>query len=337
MLYSADPWAAIAAAARDRVDAQDIESAESFVRQAEEYFRAAEAARSIETKPVLYYYSFLNLAKTLGLATNQPGLVGPVHHGISSDNLAPQHASLDVFPSTQNKTNLYDTFHRSLFGVAVGNQKLTYTVAELMPQSVVGHRLWCESFAQERRERFISPARISLLEDGAAKIVWSVVEFAHDDLKRLDRSLQSIKLESGLSPDWDFVADGVLPDGRRSRRMQQVIPTAYTDRSADEIPNVVALLRPRVHRTILTARPYRRYYVYLAPANSPRVPPLLVTYALMYYLGSLTRYQPRTLLDSLNGDFGGFLREFLATQPAQFVYEFASVIREREVSRAEIV
>jgi hypothetical protein len=67
MIYVADPWAAILMALSD-VRQNEQHAAESFVRQAQEYFSAAERAAAIETRPLLYYYSFLNLTKALALA-----------------------------------------------------------------------------------------------------------------------------------------------------------------------------------------------------------------------------------------------------------------------------
>ena len=67
-------------------------AAVSFVRQAREYFTAADRSNTIETRPLLYYYSFLNLyyysflnlGKAVAIARGQPGLVGKVQHGVAA-------------------------------------------------------------------------------------------------------------------------------------------------------------------------------------------------------------------------------------------------------------
>lgn len=82
MIYVADPWAAILTALGN-LRQNERNTAESFVRQAQEYFSAAERATAIETRPLLYYYSFLNLTKALALARHRPGIVGKVSHGIN--------------------------------------------------------------------------------------------------------------------------------------------------------------------------------------------------------------------------------------------------------------
>jgi hypothetical protein len=61
MLYAADPWAVIDGAVGDGVsNLAERNAAKSFARQGREYFTAAERANTIETRPLLYYYSFLN-------------------------------------------------------------------------------------------------------------------------------------------------------------------------------------------------------------------------------------------------------------------------------------
>lgn len=70
MVYAADPWAVILLSLGG-VRANERDSAESFVRQAREYYAAAEHASAIETKPLLYYYSFLNLSKALALTRGE--------------------------------------------------------------------------------------------------------------------------------------------------------------------------------------------------------------------------------------------------------------------------
>jgi YaaC-like Protein len=63
---------------------------------------------------------------------------------------------------------------------------------------------------------------------------------------------------------------------------------------ADEFQPVIAPIRNLIWAVVATAQPYRRYFVYLAPAaEHPFVmPQLLSIYAITYYLSSVTRYRP---------------------------------------------
>lgn len=340
MVYAADPWAVMLSAVQNRCTTAERTTAASFVRQAREYFTAAEQAGAIETKPVLYYYSFLNLAKAAGLADRQPNLVGSVYHGLQHSFSSGERLTTATLTAHANvgssRTNVFDVLHLVLTGAGLP-RTTTIPVAQLLAQSVVGHRLWCEATAGHRRERFLSVASVRLLEDPAAGEIWSRIEIPSENLRRSGRSLSTVAMESGLSPHWRHVTDGTGPDGRAVRRFEQIAPLGYGHRAADEVVNLIAHLKPHLHRTILSSPPYRRYYLYLKPATEERLPQLLVVHALMFFFGSLTRYRPEYLLRVLDGEYGGFIREFLATQPLQYVYSLASELAQREVTRAEVV
>jgi hypothetical protein len=102
---------------------------------------------------------------------------------------------------------------------------------------------------------------------------------------------------------------------------------------------VVDIVRHHLWRTILIMPPYRRYYLYAAPAaEHPQVlPQVLSIYTLTYYLGSIVRYRPHHFDVILEGEYGPFIEAFLNDQPAQFIYLMASEFAEKEVTKAAIV
>lgn len=336
IIYAADPWAVVHGALRLSCTGQNLDSARSFVRQAREYFTAATSSEAVETKPVLFYYSFLNLAKALGIARGRPQMIGQVFHGLTHDHVvgqSPAAASLKSFASTTTSINVFAELHELLTGATIANTGFQLT--ELMPQSVVGHRLWADA-AGGRRERFVAAERVCLLEDSDAGLIWAAIDVSREALNRLGRSMDGMLKEAGLEGEWRKVAD-VDDNGQSLRRFEMKNAVSYGHRASDELMKVIKVARPRLTRTILSRSPYRKYYLYLAPAGEIRLHPQLVVYALMFYLGSLTRYRPRELFELLDGPFGGFFREFLATQPLQFVYEMACEFTEQEITRAEVV
>jgi YaaC-like Protein len=135
-----------------------------------------------------------------------------------------------------------------------------------------------------------------------------------------------------LAPDFRIVKSN---DG--SRVYEQCNPVDYTNRAADKVMDVVAATRTSLWRTVTSAPPYRRYYLYLSNPGESRLPQIVSAYMLLFWLGSLTRYRPVELLAELNGTLGGYLREFLATQPQQLPYSLASEFRQQEVSKAAVV
>jgi hypothetical protein len=105
------------------------------------------------------------------------------------------------------------------------------------------------------------------------------------------------------------------------------------------VPALVESLKNALWTVVGASPPYRRYYVYVAPANEhPTVlPQLLSIYALTYYLGSITRYRPQHFHSILNGPFGSLIEEFLAGQPTQYIYLMASEFVKRDVTQPSIV
>ncbi len=339
ILYAAEPWGVIARGVRDRVKVPaEQEAASSFVRQAREYFEAAERALAVETKPLLYYYSFLNLGKALSTVRGRPNMVGKVKHGIVVDSSAGHlvtTAEVVGQPSSTSVPSALDELHQAIEGIDAPRQNLP--IRDVVPQSVVGHRMWREavgSGADARRERFLAAEIVELRHDQVAKEIWAVVKFRRTALNRLGRGNARTLRESGLDDDFVLVQDD---DNAEFVTIEQATPLTYSDRPSDRAMDVVAMLRPNLWQTVIPTPPYRRFYVYLSPANERRLPQWYSIYAVMFWLGSLTRYQPVELLQNLNGEYGAFFSEFLATQPNQMLYMMASEFIQQDVTHATVV
>ncbi len=83
--------------------------------------------------------------------------------------------------------------------------------------------------------------------------------------------------------------------------------------------------------SVLTAQGYRYYLSSHAPAE--RLPQLASAYAIMFYLGSITRYKPYDYDRIVSGRYAWLVNEFLATQPRQFLYIVASILAGVDVVR----
>jgi hypothetical protein len=87
MLYATDPWAVIEGSLSSQCRAAELASAQSFVRQAREYYTAAERSGAIEPRPLLYYYSFwtrnaLATTRSCPTARRDPGSRQPLHDDV---------------------------------------------------------------------------------------------------------------------------------------------------------------------------------------------------------------------------------------------------------------
>jgi hypothetical protein len=337
MIYTADPWSVMASSLEGECRVDELATAQSFVRQAREYFRASDDAAIIEAKPLLYYYSFLNLGKALSMARRRPGLIGWIGHGVSHHYVAGESlgtAKLTVHRGSATRGSAFGELHHALSGKAMTTAVQVVPVSDLLPQLVVGHRMWIE--ASGRRERFVSIDHLRLVEDKPNNAIWMVLEIEKGRLVRRNRGVSETLTESGLSSQFRVVKDAMRGE-LTLRRFEQIAPVTYTHRAADNVMDVLGMVKPFLHRTITAAPPYRRYYLYLCPPSEERIEQMLVSYLLMFFLGSLSRYHPDYLLKILDGPYGTFFREFLTTQPQQMVYAFASELKRQEVSRAAVV
>ncbi|MEX1208766.1 MAG: YaaC family protein [Acidimicrobiia bacterium] len=337
MAYATDPWGVIDTAVVAHFDGTDRETPRSFVRQAREYVRAADGAEAYEAKPVLYYYGFLNLAKALSLMRDGSTLLrSRVHHGlkvISAAGAKIQSAELQASRSSSASASAFAELFAALTGGALGSDPVV-RLEEVMSQIVVGHRLWRE--VGSRKERFIGVSEVRVHHDPSAHEIWATILLPKDTLDRRGRSVAEVLRESGLGADWRAVENTEDNAGRDCRRLELTTPVSYTGRHSDVVMELVDRVRPNLWRTITTTPPYRRYYLYLAPTGETRWPQLASAYALMFYLGHLTRYTPTDFISSLDDTYGSFIREFLASQPGQFLFEMACEFRRQEVTKAGI-
>jgi hypothetical protein len=267
-------------------------------------------------------------------------MVGKVGHGIASVDPrghTPAAAELVIQATAANGSRMsaVDELHQALEGAPV--KAANYPVRDVIAQFVVAHRMWREAFAQTRVERLITVEGVRLFHDPDESQIWSRVYVRRDTLKGRKRNVAETLRESRLAPDFRAVAD---PDPAVSSALhvfEQANPTSYTGRASDVVMEVVRILRPKLWQTVQAIKPYRGCYLYLSPPGDMRMPQWLSIYSTLFWLGSLTRYQPVELLEVLDGAYGPFFREFLETQPSQLLYILASEIKNQDVTKAAIV
>lgn len=344
-IFSTNPWPTIVRSIQRSCPAAAKQSALAFVEQAGDYYGAATSGNVSASKPLLLYYSFMNLAKAYILHTGQcASLDQNSKHGIS-EKLAAGGAELtgaylETFPSSNRGGRIsINLFHEFLSVSRPGGLTATtnYQLPNLLPQVLAGHRLWADG--ANETERFVAFHRISFVENRANKTIWLRLFVFNDDFSRLGLSHQQFLRDGDLLTDFHEVQWNEQIDGRPLVCFEQRTPLVYTHRAADSVPPLVELLRPKIWTVVLSQPPYRRYYAYLAPvAEHPLIlPQLQAIYAIAYYLGSITRYRPHHFQKITNSNYGPFIEAFLNDQPPQFLYLMASEFAKQDITRAAIV
>jgi YaaC-like Protein len=137
-LITADPWSLLFHIALDR---KKQPRAESFISQAFDFYEAAQNPRT-GTKPLLYYYSFLNLAKA-ALVTSGLRIPPAAKHGISDPRantkkrLRVEGQTIRINPLAKDNSEIFPTFEK-LLGTRPSREPSRYSTFSLKFRGSIG-------------------------------------------------------------------------------------------------------------------------------------------------------------------------------------------------------
>lgn len=340
-IFSTNPWGIIRQSIEDSVNDKSRKiQCLSFLEQAENFYASAKSSSVIAAKPLLFYYCFLNIAKSFCIKTNVRHGYDKAKHGLQEE-VHPggkefEDSFVKAFRSKPNTANIFDDLRKGLRRPSLPTTGRVYDLKYLAPQLLQGHRVWCD--AADQRERFVEIHDISF-QKNEKKEIWLNIRFVSEDLTRFGITHKRLIEESGLAGKFRRVH---CDDAHRNSKIIQFEQTKvmdFTGRPADKIMEVVESLKPYIWTTATIVPPYRKNYVYLCPAaeRNAMMPQILAVYAYFYYLGSLTRYKPYHFDEILSGRFGGHIQEIISNIPQQFLYLLASEFSDREIAHAPIV
>ncbi|WP_417774469.1 YaaC family protein [Stappia sp.] len=342
LLFSLDPWAVIKRSIVKNCSRARVKEALATLQQAQDFFSAGTERGFESARPLALYYSYMNLVKALCLTRGAPTTFDQAQHGLS-EQISPNgkeltDAFLNAFPSPNgNKLQNFDELKFVLTGSHLA-ANARYDLPHLMPQILSGHRLW--SLAANKRERFISTQDVQFTYDKDTNDLWLRVYFFFEDLTRLGVTHQKLLKEGGLAGVFREVQTKEEVDGRRLICFEQIAVTNCANGyPADYILSVAASVKHVLWATVSTVPPYRRYYVYLSPPKEvgSRMTQLLSMYAVMYYLGSITRYRPHHFEALVKGPYGPRIQDFVTGQPLQFLYLITSEFAHQDVTKPSIL
>ena len=342
LVFARDPWLMIARCIEQQCPTPRRPEALATLEQSKDFYSAAVSGIIIAARPLALYYSFMNLVKAYCLMRGSRTTFDQAQHGIAElrtpGAIGLAGAFLRAFQCIPTApSNNFAEFKEVLTGVGLP-ATTDYQLPVLLPQVVPGHRVW--AMESKKSERFISLHDLRFRQDRSSRTMWLDLYFVADDLSRLGITHQRLLAESGLSSNFREVDCTEQWNSRQLLRFEQVTALPYPDaHPADQIDSVIDVIRPSLWTTVATATPYRRYYVYLSPiAERPFVlPQLLSIYAIMYYLGSITRYRPHHYDNLTQGPYGAWIQEFVGGQPLQFLYLMASEFMRQDVTKPAIL
>lgn len=341
--FVSNPWLLIRRSILGALSARpaSLENALAFADQAEDYLRVAGGASLLAAKPVLLYYGLMNLAKAYIVSRQVRPILNEAYHGLkvrygpAGQEFA--QSVLNVHASTGANLNVFDDFATAL-GRPLPTSAPQYRLAQLLPQDLLGNQLW--SAATDDPQRFFKIDALQFMHDKGTRQIWLRL-FTYADERRLQGGLSvgTLLSRSGLAGAWHQVASPRSAVGRTLDCLEQSSPVTYTGRPSDNVAALVESVKPYLWTLALSDYPFRQYYLYAdpSPGRSEAVPQLLSVYALMFYFGSMTRYQPNLFRAVLGGPYGAQVEEFLGNQPSQFLYLLASEFQQQDVAQGALL
>jgi hypothetical protein len=343
-LFASDPWFQIEAILGNLDDGSAYDEAYAFLIQARDFYKAATDSEITAAKPLLLYYSFLNLGKCLATYRADASLGSDIRHGIS-EKLPTTAGAIYGDANILRNQDANSAFMK--FSAALGDQlpaatppasHVTIRSQDFLAQILIGHRVWC--LGDEINERFISLQDIRYRHDPVSHEMWVTARLYKDDLTRFGYSQKAAAdaLNIGGGGTFRRVACSALGDqGRELVEFELENVENYPNRPSEALMSISQRVRKSLWRSVISIPPYRKYYIYIPTTAQTILSQLQSLYLSCYYFGSITRYKPHSFANILESDIGPFVKEFFTNQPAQILYLMTSEFVEQEVTKAAIV
>ncbi len=343
-LFATDPWFLVESYLANLEDEDAYKEAYAFLIQARDFFKAATNSDISAAKPLLLYYSFLNLAKCLATYRLGSPLGANVKHGISE--------KLPVTPGAiygdanilrnQDANSAFKKFSDALSerlpNPVAPQTTVTMRSQDFLAQILIGHRVWCNG--EGINERFISLQDIRYRHSPATREMWVTAWIYKDDLARFSYTQKAAAAALNIGGGGEFrnvICEKMGEDGRELVEFELVNPEVYPNRPSEVFMALWERVRKSLWRSVTSIPPYRKYYLYMRTPTQTILSQLQSLYLACYYFGSITRYKPASFNEILESDIGPFVQEFFANQPSQILYLMTSEFVEQEVTKAAIV
>ncbi len=270
----------------------------SLLEQAENFYISAENS-PIKSKPLLYYYSFLNLSKIILSLENGYGANDIFMHGIKEINNGK--FSLSEIKIQEKKRNIKNISYElmEIFGDSLPSTSFQIKVKDILVHCVGIHRAYSEIY-NSQKEVFLRLEKPVLYKDGRNMIFQSKINSCTDqDYTDLVRLNYPITKEND-----DYF-------------LEVSIQTARNDKTRQDYFNLSKKIRDY---GIWYFVGNNGYTLYISKHNNHRFHIESIIYNTMFYLGSITRYHPHLFDKIFNDKEQWLMSEFLETQPKQYLY-----------------
>ena len=284
----------------------------TLLEQAKYFYQAAETA-PMKSQPLLYYYSFLNIAKIVINLKYPLGKGVEYYHGIETKvtdatTLKTAEVSFKQYGGIgSTKISVAKEF-LTILGDSIVVPNVT-KIEDLLSSCVGIHRTYSETF--NKKETFYRLENSTNIERSGKKISYeSKVRGINEQLMQdlINAKGYNIRKEgSGESKKFLFreemnMIDYTMAPIRWKLFANQIMAKgiwSYTDGD--------------------------NYRMFISKEALPMSPASII-YSIMFFFGSITRYNPYFFESILNAKEQWLVSEFLRTQPKQFMYMVTSMM-----------
>lgn len=286
----------------------------SLHEQAKYFYQAAESA-PVKSQPLLYYYSFLNLAKVFLCITRGTSPDDEYMHSIETDvkrDTTIQTAEVKIL-TLYSSTRISVAYSlMSALGDSLPFMSPTKLQLKDCLASCIGiHRTFCETY--DKSESFVRLLNPHCVKEG------KTFEFVAT-LKKCDAAMMGALVAAGYD---------IQDMGGHFEYHQRIVMPGYNIRRQDWY-DLSSLLSNGL-RAYTDGNEYRMYFP-LSPKVA--ISSTSVIYAIMFFLGSVTRYNPYFFDSLMNEKEQWLISEFLNTQPSQFLYFLISYMVGKPICRS---
>jgi len=329
-VVTADPWRCLALHIRRSVrDTGRRNKALAFLDQAEEFYRAG-AAPQLASKPLLYYYCFMNLAKVLLVVKREEIDLTRCFHGLreGKDNvrkrlrIQSQAVEIDQ-PRGPGRVSVYTEFVKEC-GFEVQEEDRPTKLLDLLEQTVSIHRITSQALEHERR--FFPVDRVAFECCTVSKKAWVALHLRPDDLAAYPKALDEVCRRSAGFHRVNPIREGLV-------RLESD-PVAYEQCPSEALGLLARATWSDIWSELCPGR--YRFWVSTIPKRQ-RLAQVASGYQAMFYFGSVARYRPDDYRKLAEGEHGWMVQEFINSQPVQFIYLLGSGIMDAEMVMPELV
>ncbi len=333
-LRASDCWQCLSAfvSAEKNVKEKIRGRTKAYIEQSRDFYLASREAQ-IGTKPLMLYYSYLNLAKAF-LMFRKNALSGKYdHHGLTNNDTPDKYTDLASIPFQVSKLR-GDQFQ--VFGELVKECKFpalagrSFNLKEMMSQ-VVGLR---NAFtAHTTSSQVFFPVKLDFVNDRKKKKTWIIGEItlpSKSQSQAVWKSLASRRLGRIHVPN---KAGGkiVLGESDSVSSEEGTIISFQTQWQASYKNSPIYVLREKLispMRQYIWSEQTSKGFKYYYCTGTDYTAQVASNFAIMYTLGMIVRYRPE-LIENLESEW--LIHEYLNTQPLQFVYLLGSGFVRNEI------